>query len=203
MLDEQVALKLNWFVGKQVLVSGEEALDARNANTPVLLVNTLKGELTQEFISKIAAARKEAVEKAQQEAEENKAKEEAPSRKNPPPNNRRRINPKPTKLRGFRQPDRWPRHRRSDSRGNPAARRGLKGPWHAAGPRLCSRRGRSASRVYVGMKEKACDRLGIQSQTRILPEDTTEKDLLKLIDELNADPPCTASLCRRPYLADQ
>ena len=76
MLDEQVALKLNWFVGKQVLVSGEEALDARNANTPVLLVNTLKGELTQEFISKIAAARKEAVEKAQQEAEENKAKEE-------------------------------------------------------------------------------------------------------------------------------
>ena len=83
VLDEQVALKLNWFVGKQVLVSGEEALDARNANTPVLLVNTLKGELTQEFISKIAAARKEAVEKAQQEAEEakrkaeeNKAKEE-------------------------------------------------------------------------------------------------------------------------------
>ena len=83
VLDEQVALKLNWFVGKQVLVSGEEALDARNANTPVLLVNTLKGELTQEFISKIAAARKEAVEKAQQEAEdakrkakENKTKEE-------------------------------------------------------------------------------------------------------------------------------
>ena len=83
VLDEQVALKLNWFVGKQVLVSGEEALDARNANTPVLLVNTLKGELTQEFISKIAAARKEAVEKAQQEVEdakrkakENKAKEE-------------------------------------------------------------------------------------------------------------------------------
>ena len=78
VLDEQVALKLNWFVGKQVLVSGEEALDARNTNTPVLLVNTLKGELTQEFISKIAAARKEAVEKAQQEAEDakRKAKEE-------------------------------------------------------------------------------------------------------------------------------
>ena len=31
-----------------------------------------------------------------------------------------------------------------------------------------------ASRVYVGMKEKACARLGIQSQTRILPEDTIE-----------------------------
>ena len=76
VLDEQVALKLNWFVGKQVLVSGEEALDARNTNTPVLLVNTLKGELTQEFISKIAAARKEAVEKAQQEAEEAKRKAE-------------------------------------------------------------------------------------------------------------------------------
>ena len=76
VLDEQVALKLNWFVGKQVLVSGEEALDARNTNTPVLLVNTLKGELTQEFISKIAAARKEAVEKAQQEADEAKRKAE-------------------------------------------------------------------------------------------------------------------------------
>ena len=179
VLDEQVALKLNWFVGKQVLVSGEEALDARNAKHPVLLVNTLKGELTQEFISKIAAARKEAVEKAQQEAEDAKRKAEegkkTPSRKNPPPNNRGRTNPKPTKLRGFRQPDRWPRHRRSDSRGNPAARRGLKA--HGTPPGLVFIRvGEDpASRVYVGMKEKACDRLGIQSQTRILPEDTTEK----------------------------
>ena len=55
-----------------------------------------------------------------------------------------------------------------------------------------------ASRVYVGMKEKACDRLGIQSQTRILPEDTTEKDLLKLIDELNADPTLHGILVQAP-----
>ena len=56
----------------------------------------------------------------------------------------------------------------------------------------------SASRVYVGMKEKACDRLGIQSQTRILPEDTTEKDLLKLIGELNADPTLHGILVQAP-----
>ena len=55
-----------------------------------------------------------------------------------------------------------------------------------------------ASRVYVGMKEKACDRLGIQSQTRILPEDTTEKDLLKLIGELNADPTLHGILVQAP-----
>ena len=55
-----------------------------------------------------------------------------------------------------------------------------------------------ASRVYVGMKEKACDRLGIQSQTRILPEDTTEKNLLKLIGELNADPTLHGILVQAP-----
>ncbi len=55
-----------------------------------------------------------------------------------------------------------------------------------------------ASRVYVGMKEKACERLGIQSQTRILPEDTTEKDLLKLIGELNADPTLHGILVQAP-----
>ena len=48
------------------------------------------------------------------------------------------------------------------------------------------------------MKEKACDRLGIQSQTRILPEDTTEKDLLKLIGELNADPTLHGILVQAP-----
>lgn len=67
VLEEESALKLNWFVGKKVLVSGEEAIDARKANTPVLLVSTLKGELTQEFIAKIAAARKDALEKAKPE----------------------------------------------------------------------------------------------------------------------------------------
>jgi methylenetetrahydrofolate dehydrogenase (NADP+)/methenyltetrahydrofolate cyclohydrolase len=44
-----------------------------------------------------------------------------------------------------------------------------------------------ASKVYVGMKEKACAALGIVSQTHILPAQTSEADLLKLIEKLNAD----------------
>ncbi|HZV36689.1 MAG TPA: tetrahydrofolate dehydrogenase/cyclohydrolase catalytic domain-containing protein [Verrucomicrobiae bacterium] len=44
-----------------------------------------------------------------------------------------------------------------------------------------------ASRVYVGMKEKMSAQLGIFSETRVLPEATTESDLLKLLGQLNAD----------------
>ena len=55
-----------------------------------------------------------------------------------------------------------------------------------------------ASRVYVGMKEKACERLGAQSQTHVLPEDSTEKELLKLIGELNADPSVHGILVQAP-----
>jgi methylenetetrahydrofolate dehydrogenase (NADP+)/methenyltetrahydrofolate cyclohydrolase len=44
-----------------------------------------------------------------------------------------------------------------------------------------------ASRVYVGMKEKMCAQLGIFSETRVLPESTTENDLLKMLAELNGD----------------
>ena len=55
-----------------------------------------------------------------------------------------------------------------------------------------------ASRVYVGMKEKACERLGVQSQTHVLPEDATEKELLKLIGELNADPSVHGILVQAP-----
>jgi methylenetetrahydrofolate dehydrogenase (NADP+)/methenyltetrahydrofolate cyclohydrolase len=44
-----------------------------------------------------------------------------------------------------------------------------------------------ASRVYVGMKEKTCAQLGIFSETNILPETTTEGDLLALLARLNAD----------------
>ena len=55
-----------------------------------------------------------------------------------------------------------------------------------------------ASRVYVGMKEKACERLGAQSQTHVLPADATEKELLKLIGELNADPSVHGILVQAP-----
>jgi methylenetetrahydrofolate dehydrogenase (NADP+)/methenyltetrahydrofolate cyclohydrolase len=43
-----------------------------------------------------------------------------------------------------------------------------------------------ASKVYVGRKEKACAELGIVSETHVLPEATTEAELLKLIAKLNA-----------------
>lgn len=44
-----------------------------------------------------------------------------------------------------------------------------------------------ASRVYVTMKEKACETAGIFSDEHKLPAETTEAQLLALIDELNRD----------------
>lgn len=45
----------------------------------------------------------------------------------------------------------------------------------------------AASKVYVGRKEKACKELSIYSETQVLPEATTEEQLLALIGRLNAD----------------
>jgi methylenetetrahydrofolate dehydrogenase (NADP+)/methenyltetrahydrofolate cyclohydrolase len=42
-----------------------------------------------------------------------------------------------------------------------------------------------ASRVYVSMKEKACAQAGIYSDEHKLPAETSEAELLTLIDELN------------------
>ncbi len=44
-----------------------------------------------------------------------------------------------------------------------------------------------ASQVYVKAKGKACDNLGIYSETTKLPAETSEEELLKLIEKLNAD----------------
>ncbi len=44
-----------------------------------------------------------------------------------------------------------------------------------------------ASKVYVGRKEKASAELGIFSETHVLPEKTSEAELLALIDKLNSD----------------
>jgi len=44
-----------------------------------------------------------------------------------------------------------------------------------------------ASQVYVGMKERTSKRLGIRSETKVLPEKTTESELLALIKNLNED----------------
>ena len=44
-----------------------------------------------------------------------------------------------------------------------------------------------ASKVYVGRKEKTCAELGILSETHVLPEATSEADLLALLGRLNAE----------------
>ncbi len=44
-----------------------------------------------------------------------------------------------------------------------------------------------ASKVYVGRKEKTAAELGILSETHVLPEATSEADLLALLGRLNAD----------------
>ncbi|MDE7367121.1 MAG: bifunctional methylenetetrahydrofolate dehydrogenase/methenyltetrahydrofolate cyclohydrolase FolD [Lachnospiraceae bacterium] len=44
-----------------------------------------------------------------------------------------------------------------------------------------------ASTVYVGNKKKACEYIGIQSVAYELPEETTEEELLEIIDKLNQD----------------
>ena len=44
----------------------------------------------------------------------------------------------------------------------------------------------AASKVYVGRKEKACAELGIVSETHVLPQNTSEAELLALIGKLNS-----------------
>jgi methylenetetrahydrofolate dehydrogenase (NADP+)/methenyltetrahydrofolate cyclohydrolase len=44
-----------------------------------------------------------------------------------------------------------------------------------------------ASKVYVSMKEKACERLGIYSKKFSLPENTSQEELLRIVGELNQD----------------
>ena len=43
-----------------------------------------------------------------------------------------------------------------------------------------------ASKVYVGRKEKSCSETGMISETHVLPEATTEAELLALLAKLNA-----------------
>lgn len=44
-----------------------------------------------------------------------------------------------------------------------------------------------ASTVYVGNKKKACEYIGIHSLSYELPEETTEEELLALVEKLNQD----------------
>jgi methylenetetrahydrofolate dehydrogenase (NADP+) / methenyltetrahydrofolate cyclohydrolase len=55
-----------------------------------------------------------------------------------------------------------------------------------------------ASRVYVGMKEKACAQLGIQSQLHVLPAATSEQELLGLLARMNNDASVHGILLQSP-----
>ncbi|MBQ8912607.1 MAG: bifunctional methylenetetrahydrofolate dehydrogenase/methenyltetrahydrofolate cyclohydrolase FolD [Lachnospiraceae bacterium] len=55
-----------------------------------------------------------------------------------------------------------------------------------------------ASTVYVGNKKKACEYIGIKSLAYELPEETTEEELLQIIDMLNKDDSVNGILVQLP-----
>jgi methylenetetrahydrofolate dehydrogenase (NADP+) / methenyltetrahydrofolate cyclohydrolase len=55
-----------------------------------------------------------------------------------------------------------------------------------------------ASRVYVGAKGKKCKELGMGSSEYILPESTTQEDLIALVDKLNDDKNVNGILVQLP-----
>lgn len=55
-----------------------------------------------------------------------------------------------------------------------------------------------ASSVYVGNKKKACAYIGIESVAHELPEETSEEELLALIEQLNNDSAIHGILCQLP-----
>ena len=59
----------------------------------------------------------------------------------------------------------------------------------------------SASRVYVNNKKKACAEAGIYSEEFALPEDTTQDELLALVESLNRDDRIHGILCQLPLPA--
>ena len=58
-----------------------------------------------------------------------------------------------------------------------------------------------ASQVYVRNKRRACDEAGLLSKSWDLPADTTQQQLLELIDALNADPEIDGILVQLPLPA--
>lgn len=55
-----------------------------------------------------------------------------------------------------------------------------------------------ASKIYVRNKGKACAETGIYSEEHVLPENTTQEELLALIEKLNADPKINGILVQSP-----
>ncbi|OUL58440.1 bifunctional methylenetetrahydrofolate dehydrogenase/methenyltetrahydrofolate cyclohydrolase FolD [Pseudoalteromonas ulvae] len=58
-----------------------------------------------------------------------------------------------------------------------------------------------ASQVYVGSKRKACEEVGFVSKSYDLPGDTSEQQLLELVDTLNTDPEVDGILVQLPLPA--
>jgi len=55
-----------------------------------------------------------------------------------------------------------------------------------------------ASQSYVRAKERACEELGIYSDDNRLPEDTTQQDLIALVNQMNNDPKINGILVQLP-----
>ena len=55
-----------------------------------------------------------------------------------------------------------------------------------------------ASEIYVRNKEKACAECGFYSEKYALPAETTQEELLGLIDQLNKSPQISGILCQMP-----
>lgn len=55
-----------------------------------------------------------------------------------------------------------------------------------------------ASRSYVTAKEKACEEIGLHSDDNRLPAETSQSDLLALVDRMNRDPKINGILVQLP-----
>ncbi len=55
-----------------------------------------------------------------------------------------------------------------------------------------------ASRIYVNNKKKACEYIGVRSFEYALPAETTQEELVKLVEELNDNPEIDGILCQLP-----
>lgn len=55
-----------------------------------------------------------------------------------------------------------------------------------------------ASKMYVRLKHKACERVGIKAEDHLLPAETNQEELLSLIDTLNKNPDVHAILLQLP-----
>ena len=105
--------------------------------------------------------------------------------------------------------------RDSDRPGRQGDPGGDQGRADARGSRRCAERGMvpglgtvlvgddPASRWYVNAKHKDCAEIGIASIRRDLPARATQAEVEAVVDELNADPACTAFLVQQPTGLDE